>query len=69
MYVMTQSDAGHVDLDTEHVHREYHFPLPLRDAAATVRPAVGAIEVRCEDALPWSGIDRESHSWVWKHLS
>ena len=54
--------------DAEHDHRDYSFPPTLRDVAAIVRPAVGVIEVRCEDAMPWSGIECENGSWVWKHF-
>jgi hypothetical protein len=68
MFAAFLSDVGHVDLDMGHDHREYSFPLRLREVAAIVRPAVGMIEVRCQDALPWSGIDHENRSWVWKHF-
>jgi hypothetical protein len=58
----------HGDLDAGHDHRDYSLPLPLRDAASIARPAVGVIEVRCEDAMPWARIKRETRSWVWQHF-
>ena len=58
-----------VDLDGGHDHRESSIPAPLREVAAIVRPAIGAIEVLCRDALPMSGNeDLEYHTAVWKHF-
>ena len=68
MFAAFLGDVGHVDLDMGHDHREYLPLLLLRDVAAIIRRAVGVIEVRCQDALPWSGIDCENGSWVWKHF-
>ena len=64
MFATSLSDVGNLDLDIGHDHRECSLPLHLRDVSAIVRPAVGAIEVRCEDATPWAGIGHETHSWV-----
>jgi hypothetical protein len=69
MFATFLSEVCHVDSAMGHDHREYSFPLPLRDVAAIVRPAVGAIEVYCQDALPWSEINHENRSWVWEHSS
>jgi hypothetical protein len=61
-------DVGHVYFDLQHDHREYSFPVPRRDVGAIAPPAIGVIEVRSEDALPWPGINRECRSWVWEHF-
>ena len=60
MFAAFLSDVGHVDLVMGHDHLEYLLLLLLRDVPAIIRPAVGVIEVRCQDALPWSGIDCET---------
>jgi hypothetical protein len=68
MFTQLGREVQHGDLDSGHDHREFSFPLPLREVAAIVRPAVGAIEIYCQDAMPWSGIDHENPSSVWKHF-
>jgi hypothetical protein len=63
------SHVDAVDLDAGHDHREHPVPVPLREVAAIVRPAIGAVEVLCRDALPMSGDDdMEYPTVVWKHF-
>jgi hypothetical protein len=69
MVITFQSHLDGVDLDAGHVHREFSFPVPLREVTAIIRPAIGAIEVLCRDALPMSenGVG-EYQTMVWNHF-
>jgi hypothetical protein len=69
MLITFESHLDAVHLDAGHDHREFSFPVPLREVAAIIRPAIGAIEVLCRDALPMSeNGGGQFQTMVWQHF-
>lgn len=55
------------DFHADDDHREVAFVDLQRGAEAIIRPAVGAIELYCQDSMPWSGASSQYPCYVWKH--
>lgn len=67
MLTTFQSHVDAIDLDAGHDHRESSVAVPLREVAAIVLPAIGPIEIFCQDVLPMSGIEDIKHpTAVWR---